>query len=75
MLRKRATFTLMSSPAAAVELDPVWEAFERAPEREETPEEREAFEAAQAAGGFIDGAEVCAMIARRRDGWPGDAGK
>jgi hypothetical protein len=43
--------------------------------REETPEERAAFEAAKAAGGFVDGAEVSAELARRRDEWPGDAGK
>lgn len=55
--------------------DPVWAAFLRAPVRRETPEERVAFEAAKATGGFVRGAEVSAELAECRGEWPGDAGK
>jgi hypothetical protein len=75
-MRERGNAAVKRLDEGAIpDVDPVLAAFLRAPGREETPEERAAFEAAKAAGGFIDGADVSAEIARRRSEWPGDTGK
>ena len=74
--RPAAAAAVIQEPDLEDEPDPVWAAILSAPVREETPEERAAFDAAVAAGSeLIDGAEVTAEIARRRNEWPGDAGK